>query len=98
MTRWTGTRLIGAALAATAAALLTGAGPATAARHDDRDAPRYKHWRSEAGAVSMTDVGRITGADGLWRHGLDGSGVGVALVDTGVVPVAGLRGTDVVDG
>jgi serine protease AprX len=32
----------------------------------------------------------ITGADDFWRAGFDGSGIDVALIDTGVVPVDGL--------
>lgn len=32
----------------------------------------------------------ITGADVFWRAGYDGSGIDVALIDTGVVPVDGL--------
>jgi serine protease AprX len=46
----------------------------------------------------MTDVGRVVGADTAWTHGTDGRGVGVALVDTGVVPVDGLRTGQVVNG
>jgi serine protease AprX len=55
-------------------------------------------WRFDASAVSMSDVTRVIGADRLRRTGLDGSGVGVALVDTGVVPVDGLAATRVVRG
>ena len=33
---------------------------------------------------------QITGAEDFWRAGFDGSGVDVALIDTGVVPVDGL--------
>lgn len=33
---------------------------------------------------------QITGADEFWRSGYDGSGIDVALIDTGVVPVDGL--------
>jgi serine protease AprX len=32
----------------------------------------------------------ITGADAFWRAGYDGSGVDIALIDSGVVPVDGL--------
>jgi serine protease AprX len=55
-------------------------------------------WRFDASAASMADVNRVIGADRLRRTGLDGAGVGVALLDTGVVPVDGLRGTRVVNG
>jgi serine protease AprX len=40
--------------------------------------------------TSMDLVNQAIGADKLHRGGIDGSGVGVAMVDTGVVPVDGL--------
>jgi serine protease AprX len=40
---------------------------------------------------SMTRVTALTGATGLWAAGYTGAGVDVALIDTGVAPVAGLR-------
>jgi len=61
------------------------------------DAHRGK-WRFDATATTMANVNAIIGADKLQRSGLNGSGVGVALVDTGVVPVDGLRGTRIVNG
>jgi serine protease AprX len=42
--------------------------------------------------VSMATVADAIGADDLWARGVDGSGVGVALIDSGVVPVDGLDG------
>ncbi len=33
---------------------------------------------------------QLTGATEFWRHGYDGTGIDVALIDTGVVPVDGL--------
>ncbi len=43
---------------------------------------------------SMTKVTAITGAQQAWRWGWTGAGVDVALLDTGVAPVAGLTGAD----
>jgi serine protease AprX len=43
--------------------------------------------------VSMSTVASAVGADKLWSRGIDGKGVDVALIDTGVVPVDGLAGT-----
>ena len=43
---------------------------------------------SQPGA--MTNITRVTGAQSLWRSGITGAGVDVALVDSGVAPVAGL--------
>ena len=43
-----------------------------------------------SGSMSwITD--HITGADAFWKAGFDGSGIDIALIDTGVVPVDGLR-------
>ncbi|GAA2522317.1 S8 family serine peptidase [Pilimelia columellifera] len=39
---------------------------------------------------TMSQLAASTGARGAWRQGVTGAGVGVALIDTGVVPVAGL--------
>jgi serine protease AprX len=38
----------------------------------------------------MTNVARLTGATTFWANGHDGSGVDIALLDSGVVPVEGL--------
>jgi serine protease AprX len=53
---------------------------------------------TRAGFVSSADVGSlantasIVGADSYWRAGFDGTGIGVALIDTGVSPVGPLAG------
>jgi serine protease AprX len=39
---------------------------------------------------SMTNVTRLTGAQSLWKSGITGAGVDVALVDSGVAPVRAL--------
>ena len=41
---------------------------------------------------SMLHTGHSVGVDGYWREGFTGHGIGVALIDTGVVPVEGLTG------
>ena len=38
----------------------------------------------------MSDVTAAMGANRLWNYGIDGSGIGVALIDSGVAPVEGL--------
>ena len=38
----------------------------------------------------MGDVTAAVGARSLWSNGIDGSGIGVALIDSGVAPVEGL--------
>jgi serine protease AprX len=40
----------------------------------------------------MSLVNDAINADTMWRHGFDGSGVGVAVIDSGVAPVQGLNG------
>lgn len=39
---------------------------------------------------TLPEIQRSIGANELWKDGATGSGVGVALIDTGVVPVPGL--------
>src|SRR5436305_7836276 len=86
-----------AAMAVFATAAGAAAAPA-AATH----ATTYGHgrasWRFDDTATPMAEVTQTIGADRLWAAGDTGAGVGVALVDTGVVPVPGLASTDVVLG
>ncbi|MGC9670374.1 S8 family serine peptidase [Planosporangium sp. 12N6] len=51
-------------------------------------------WSSTATATKVSDIATMIGAPA----GADGSGVGVALIDTGVVQVPGLPATQVVNG
>jgi serine protease AprX len=55
-------------------------------------------WLYDGSVTSMAGVRTAIGADALWRRGYDGTGVGVALVDTGVVGVPGLSDGHVVNG
>jgi serine protease AprX len=59
---------------------------------------RGKRWHFDDTAVTTADVARVIGADRLYASGITGRGVGVALIDTGVVPVAGLSSGNVVNG
>jgi serine protease AprX len=45
-----------------------------------------------ADTYSMFNSARLIGAQGMWSAGITGRGVDVALIDTGVTPVAGLNG------
>jgi serine protease AprX len=58
-------------------------------------------WLGSSGtgpATTLAEVRSIVGADtGTTAH-LDGSGVGIALIDTGVVPVPGLPASRIVNG
>ena len=47
---------------------------------------------------TMHNVAAITGAHAAWKAGITGKGVDVALIDTGVAPVAGLTSGNVVNG
>lgn len=50
------------------------------------------------GSTSLADVRTIIGANTPTTANLDGTGVGIALIDTGVVPVPGLPSAQVVNG
>src|SRR5262245_18374695 len=86
-------RMIGRYVAAALAgvAMIGPATPAVAAPDAPPAASGHGPWRFDATATGLTDVARSIGADRLWRAGDTGRGVGVALVDTGVAPVEGLR-------
>ena len=47
-----------------------------------------------ADGYSMQAITHGLGADAWWNAGYTGAGVDVALIDSGVVPVAGLDGSD----
>jgi serine protease AprX len=55
-------------------------------------------WGYAASATPMPEVAAAVNADDMWAKGYTGKGVGVALIDTGVVPVQGLRSGNVVNG
>jgi serine protease AprX len=55
-------------------------------------------WGYSSGQTTMTQVNQAVGATGLHNSGVTGKGVGVALVDTGVVPIPGLTSGNVVNG
>jgi serine protease AprX len=55
-------------------------------------------WLYDDSQASMSHVRSVIGADAMWSRGYTGQGVGVALIDTGVVPVKGLTSGNVVDG
>src|SRR6184192_4419285 len=53
---------------------------------------------SSATPLPMTQVNKIIGATSTAATGLDGTGVGVAMIDTGVVSVPGLPAAHIVNG
>lgn len=55
-------------------------------------------WLFDDSATSLEQVRSAIGADRMWSRGYTGKGIGVALVDTGVVPVQGLTSGNVVNG
>ena len=55
-------------------------------------------WIVDEGVTELDHVSAVIGADRLRGRGYNGSGVGVALIDTGVVPVKGLTSGNVVNG
>jgi serine protease AprX len=54
-------------------------------------------WDSSGGS-KLADVAKVIGATSTKAAGLDGTGVGIALIDTGVAPVPGLPASHVVNG
>ena len=55
-------------------------------------------WLYDGTATTMREVRSVIGANALWTRGYTGAGVGVALVDTGVVAVPGLTSGNVTNG
>ena len=55
-------------------------------------------WITDEGVTELDHVAAVIGADRMYSRGVTGKGVGVALVDTGVVPVRGLTSGNVVNG
>ena len=55
-------------------------------------------WGYSKEQTSMTEVNKDIGATSLHNAGVTGKGIGVALIDTGVVPVQGLTSGNVVNG
>jgi serine protease AprX len=55
-------------------------------------------WGYAPSVARMPEVAAAVNADDMWARGYTGKGVGVALIDTGVVPVQGLTSGNVVIG
>jgi serine protease AprX len=87
----------GAGVAAAAVAALGLAVPAHAARvADTTTAPT--DWAFNAAAARLSDVTRAVRGDVAHKAGYTGKGIGIALIDTGVVPVPGLTSGNIVNG
>ena len=48
--------------------------------------------------TTTADVAKIIGATSAAASGLDGTGIGIALIDTGVVPAVGIPAAQIVNG
>ncbi|MDT7570548.1 MAG: serine protease AprX, partial [Actinomycetota bacterium] len=55
-------------------------------------------WGYAPSVARLPEVAAAVNADDMWAKGYTGKGVGVALIDTGVVPVQGLKSGNVVLG
>ncbi len=55
-------------------------------------------WLFDESSTTLPQVRSAIGATSMWQRGYTGKGIGVALVDTGVVPVDGLKSGNVVNG
>jgi serine protease AprX len=66
--------------------------PTEAAAEATEDAEKVADARAVGAARdggSLESIARITGARSLWKRGITGRGVDVALIDTGIAPVPG---------
>jgi serine protease AprX len=86
-------RAAAGAAVVTAVALLY---PGTA--HAATTTPSFSDYNYTATAATLPDVRRIIRDDVAASAGYTGKGVGIALIDTGVVPVAGLTSGNVANG
>src|SRR5687768_16382299 len=55
-------------------------------------------WLYDDSSTSLSHVNEVVGAPKLWRNGITGDGVDVAVLDTGAVPLTGLNRSPVVNG
>jgi serine protease AprX len=55
-------------------------------------------WLFDGSSTTLPQVRSAIGAGSMWQRGYTGKGIGVALIDTGVVPVDGLTSGNVVNG
>lgn len=85
-------------LSTTTSLLSTTVGVVTTALDTTAGLLRGDEWGYAPGVTRMPEVVDAIGADDLWGRGITGAGVGVALIDTGVVPVLGLTSGNVVNG
>ncbi len=53
--------------------------------------PQAATYSADSDAGSMYNTTLITGAQELWKRGYTGKGIGIAVIDSGVVPVDGLK-------
>ena len=83
---------------------VSGAGAVTATSSDPLHRVRQMShsWLGDtydaSGGTNVSTVAQVIGATSAAATGLDGTGVGVALIDTGVVPVPGLPAAQIVNG
>src|SRR5919199_4423266 len=85
-------RAVGAAVVTTAALLHSGTAVAATTT------PSFSDYSFTATAAGLPDVRRIIRDDVAAAAGYTGKGVGIALIDTGVVPVPGLTSGNVANG
>lgn len=70
---------------------LSGVATSTTAQNTLGLAKEAPGWRAGGDFATMNAVTKLIGAQDLWSQGVTGQGVGVALIDSGVVPVPGLQ-------
>jgi serine protease AprX len=90
--------LIGGLLGTTTGLLATTVGVVSTALDTTTGLLGGADWGYAPSVIRLPEVASSIKADALYRAGYTGKGVGVALVDTGVVPVQGLTAGNVVLG
>ena len=70
----------------------TASSPAPAKLRAGSKDPKTPGWKSTDEYSTMSEVTKLIGAQDLWKKHTTGGGVGIALIDSGTVPVDGLAG------
>jgi serine protease AprX len=90
-----GAGVLSGALLATLSVAAVPAGAATVPQSGSGTGPDWTH---PASAMTVADAAKAIRADVAHRAGYTGKGVGIALIDTGVLPIPGLTSGNIVNG
>ena len=88
--RWRQYAAVVSGMALAAAALAPSAANAAAPTGSDTLLEYEDDWAETSGGTTVKRAAKAIGADDYWSAGFDGSGVDVALIDSGILPVEAL--------